>query len=64
MIVCGAMENHQFEGLRLLLAVLILAVDFVILAIGLTNQGTVGYVVDGFAVVIFILLWIVGKATE
>jgi hypothetical protein len=58
------MEQNQFESLRLFLAVLVLAVDFVILSIGLLHPGKGGYVVDGLAVVIFILLWMVGRATD
>lgn len=58
------MENRQFEKLRLILGVLIFAVDCIILAIGLTHLGTVGYVVDGLAGLVFVLFLMVGAATD
>ncbi len=58
------MTDRQFKTLKLILELLIFGVDLIILAIGLTNQGTVGYTVDGLAGLLFVLLGVVSVTTE
>jgi len=58
------MDNSQFAELRLILALLIFTVDLLILSLGLITPGTRGYVVDGLAGFVFLLLWVLGKITD
>jgi hypothetical protein len=55
------MTNSEFSEIRLLLALLIFGIALVILAIGLTHPGTAGYIVDGLAGMLILILWIVGR---
>ena len=55
------MDHEQYVEMRVILGLLIFGVDLVILAIGLTHPGTAGYVVDGLAGLLFVLLWLVGR---
>lgn len=57
------MTDKQFKSLKFLLELLIFGVCLIILAIGLTNRGTTGAIVDGLAGLLFVLLGIASVST-
>ncbi len=57
------MTDKQFKSLKFLLELLIFGVSLIILAIGLTNRGTTGAIVDGLAGLLFVLLGIASVST-
>jgi hypothetical protein len=56
--------DKQFKTLKFLLELLIFGVDLAILAIGITSRGDIGYIVDGLALLLFILLGIASISTD